>query len=72
MARKNLVVMIKFFYIIYKALFVFLLATNNIKVGQLGLILNHIAIIETNECKIFYLYCIICLEKASYLAISHF
>lgn len=56
MAIINSIAIIKFFYIIYKVLFISLLAIGKIKKRLLGVISNYFIIIETNRHKIFYLH----------------
>lgn len=72
MAIMNLVAVAKFFHIIYKALFVSLLATGKVKKGLLEPILNYFATIETNEYRMFYLHCLIWLRRVSHLAMLYF
>lgn len=58
-AIRNSITIAMFFYIIYKALFISLLATSEIKKKLLELISNYFAIIETNKYRMLYLYCLI-------------
>lgn len=53
MAIINLVAIAKFFYIIYKTLFIFLLIAAEIKKELLRPILNYFAIIKINKNRIF-------------------
>lgn len=59
MATMNLVAITKFFHIIYKALFVSLLAAGEVKGGLLGLISNYFVMVKTNEYGILYLHCLV-------------
>lgn len=68
----NLIIMAKFFYIIYNALFISLLAAAELKKGLLRPILDYFAIVKTNSYDMLYLHCFIWLKKVSYLAILHF
>ena len=52
----NLMIVTKFFYIIYKVLFIFLLATNKIERRLLESISNYFVIFETNKYKMLQLH----------------
>lgn len=51
-ATINSVTIAKFFHFIYKILFIFLLAISKIEEELLRLILNYLAMVKTNECKL--------------------
>lgn len=68
----NLVVKAKFFYIICKTLFVFLLTISKVEKQLLKLISNYFIIIEINKNRILYLYCFISFKKTLHLVILHF
>lgn len=65
----NLVLLSKFFYIICKALFVFLSAVSKIKERLLGPISNYFIKIEINRHRMFHLNCLVWLKEALHLTI---
>lgn len=68
----NLATIAKFFQIICKALFIFLLATGKIEKRLLKLISNYFTAILTNRHKMLQLYYLVLLKIVLYLVILYF
>lgn len=68
----NLLTVIKFFCIIYNALFLLLFTIGQIEKGLLRLILNFSVISKINSHSILYLYYLVWLKSILYLAMLNF
>lgn len=58
-ATINLIAMVKFFYIIYKAVLLSLFINKYYDGGLLELVSTYFGIVKINSCNMFYLHCLV-------------